>query len=69
MDKLGLSGMSRPVLWPTFRTSRNSLQRSDLINNLKDDLRLSSSKKHIPFTKKMWEIMLHLDGPTFAVLC
>ena len=25
-------------------------------------------KKHFPFTKKMWEILLRLNGPTFAVL-
>ena len=34
--------------------------------NFKDDL--AFSKKHFPFAKKMWEIMLRLDGPTSVVL-
>ena len=41
--------------------------KDDLKNHFKDNQPFS--KKHLPSTKKMWEIMLRLDGPTCAVLC
>ena len=60
----------------TFQLHENHL-KDDLKNhfkydpksNFKDGLAFSKSLETFPLTKKMWEIMLRLDGPTFAFLC
>ena len=59
ISKMIISGMA----WHFGRNISPSRRRC----RKKDDL--AFSEKHFLFTKKMWESMLRLKGPTFAVLC